>query len=274
MIPIKNDRQMVRMRESCAIAAAVLQELKALVRPGISTQDLEEAGRTAIARFGARSACYGYQIGSRRYPAHTCISVNEEVVHGIPSFRRILRDGDVVSLDIVVEYEGYIGDNAVTVPVGAIAPAVQQLLQVTEEALRLGIAEARVGRRIGDISNAIQRHVESHGFGVVRDMVGHGVGLSMHEEPQIPNFGRRNSGDLIKAGMTLAIEPMVNLGNYRTKVLADGWTIVAADGSPSAHFEHTVLTTAKGPEILTIPRSIRGPVHAVPAGPPPAVTAS
>jgi methionyl aminopeptidase len=265
MIPIKNDRQIVRMRESCAIAANVLQELKTLVRPGISTQDLEEAGRTAIARHGARSACYGYQIGSRRYPAHTCISVNEEVVHGIPSLRRILKDGDVVSLDIVVEYEGYIGDNAVTVPVGTIAPAVQQLLRVTEEALRLGIAEARVGQKIGDISHAVQRHVESHGFGVVRDMVGHGVGLSMHEEPQIPNFGRRNSGDRIKAGMTLAIEPMVNLGSYRTKMLSDGWTVVAADGLPSAHFEHTVLTTDKGPEILTIPRPVLGPVHALPA---------
>jgi methionyl aminopeptidase len=265
MIPIKHDRQIVRMRESCAIAANVLQELKALVRPGISTQDLEEAGRAAIAQQGARSACYGYQIGSRRYPAHTCISVNEEVVHGIPSFRRILRDGDIVSLDIVVEHEGYIGDNAATVPVGLVSPAVQQLLRVTEEALRLGIAEARVGHRIGDISSAIQRHVEGHGFGVVRDMVGHGVGLSMHEEPQIPNFGRRNSGDRIKAGMTLAIEPMVNLGSYRTKTLTDGWTVVAADGSPSAHFEHTVLTTEKGPEILTIPRPILAPVHALPA---------
>ena len=265
MIPIKNERQIVRMRESCAIAANVLQELKTLVRPGISTQDLEEAGRTAIARHGARSACYGYQIGSRRYPAHTCISVNEEVVHGIPSLRRILKDGDVVSLDIVVEYEGYIGDNAVTVPVETISPSVQQLLRVTEEALRLGIVEARVGQKIGDISNAVQRHVEAHGFGVVRDMVGHGVGLSMHEEPQIPNFGRRNSGDRIKAGMTLAIEPMVNLGSYRTKMLSDGWTVVASDGLPSAHFEHTVLTTDKGPEILTIPRPVLGPVHAFPA---------
>jgi len=264
MIPIKNDRQIARMRESCAIAANVLQELKALVRPGISTQDLEEAGRAAIARQGARSACYGYQIGSRRYPAHTCISVNEEVVHGIPSYRRILRDGDIVSLDIVVEHEGYIGDNAATVPVGAIAPGLRQLLQVTEEALRLGLAEARIGRHIGDISHAIQRHVEGHGFGVVRDMVGHGVGLSMHEEPQIPNFGRRHTGDRIKAGMTLAIEPMVNLGGYRTKTLADGWTVVTADGSPSAHFEHTVLTTESGPEILTIPRPVLAPVHALP----------
>jgi methionyl aminopeptidase len=263
MIPIKTDRQITRMREACAIAANVLQELKAIVRPGISTQDLEEAGRAAIQRLGARSACYGYQIGSRRYPAHTCISVNEEVVHGIPSFRRILRDGDIVSLDIVVEHDGFIGDNAVTVPVGAIDPIVQQLLRVTEEALRIGIAEAVVGNRIGDISHAIQRHVEGHGFSVVRDMVGHGVGLSMHEEPQIPNFGRKNSGDKIKPGMTLAIEPMVNLGAYKTKILSDGWTVVTTDGSPSAHFEHTVLTTDKGPEILTIPRPVLSPVHSL-----------
>jgi len=263
MIPIKNDGQITRMREACAIAATVLQELKALVRLGISTQDLEEAGLAAISRLGARSACYGYQIGSRRYPAHTCISVNEEVVHGIPSLRRILRDGDLVSLDIVVEYDGFIGDNAATVPVGSMAPTAQTLLRVTEEALRLGIAEAVVGNRIGNISHAVQRHVESHGFSVVRDMVGHGVGLSMHEEPQIPNFGRKNSGDKIKAGMTLAIEPMVNLRAYKTKTLADGWTIVTADGFPSAHFEHTVLTTDQGPEILTIPRPISAPVHAL-----------
>ncbi len=263
MIPIKTERQIERMRQSCAIAANVLQELKTFVRPGISTQDLEEAGRASIARLGARSACYGYQIGSRRYPAHTCISVNEEVVHGIPSYRRILRDGDIVSLDIVIEYEGYIGDNAATVPVGAISPAIRKLLSVTEEALRLGIAAARPGQKIGDISSTVQRHVEANGFSVVRDMVGHGVGLSMHEEPQIPNFGRPNTGDRIKPGMTLAIEPMVNLGGYKTKTLPDGWTIVTADSQPSAHFEHTVLVSEKGPEILTIPRPITTPVHAL-----------
>jgi len=253
-IPIKNKEAIAHMRESCAIAASVLHQLKPLVQPGISTQDLEEAGRDLIARLGARSACYGYVLGSRRYPAHTCISVNDEVVHGIPSLRRILRDGDIVSLDIVVEYQGYIGDNALTVPVGRISPEVEKLLRVTREALDLGIVQAVAGNRIGDISHAIQTHVESHGFGIVRDMVGHGVGLSMHEEPQIPNFGKPGKGDLIKPGMTLAIEPMVNLGGYKTKTLADGWTVVTADGSPSAHFEHTVLTTERGPEILTIPR--------------------
>ena len=254
MIPIKNKEGIARMRESCAIAATVLERLKEFVRPGVTTYDLDQAARDLIARHGARSACHGYQLGSRRYPAYSCISVNEEVVHGIGSLKRVLRDGDIVSLDIVIEYNGYIGDNAATVPLGAVAPRVADLLKVTEEALHLAIAQARVGNRIGDISHTVQTFVESHGFSVVRDMVGHGVGISMHEEPQIPNFGRRNSGDKIKPGMTLAIEPMVNLGHHRTKTLSDGWTVVSADGSPSAHFEHTVLTTEKGPEILTIPR--------------------
>lgn len=256
-IPIKSKEGIARMREACAIAATVLENLKPLVRPGITTQDLEEAGRDWIARLGARSACYGYQNGSRRYPAHTCISVNDEVVHGIPSFRRVLRDGDIVSLDIVVWHNGYVGDNAYTVPVGAIQPGLEQLLRVSREALDIGIRHAQVGNRIGDISAAIQQHVEAHGFSVVRDMVGHGVGVAMHEPPEIPNFGRKGTGDRIKPGMTLAIEPMVNLGGHKTKILSDGWTCVTADGSPSAHFEHTVLTTEAGPEILTQPRSTK-----------------
>lgn len=255
-IPIKSKEGIEKMREACAIAANVLEQLKPLVRPGITTQDLEEAGRDFIARLGARSACYGYQHGSRRYPAHTCISVNDEVVHGIPSLRRILREGDIVSLDIVVWHNGYVGDNAYTVPVGPVSPAIEKLLRVTREALDLGVRQAQVGNRIGDISNAVQTFVEANGFSVVRDMVGHGVGSSMHEPPEIPNFGRKGTGEKIKAGMTLAIEPMVNLGAFKTKTLADGWTIVTADGSPSAHFEHTVLTTDRGPEILTIPRPV------------------
>ena len=259
-IPIKNREGIAKMREACAIAATVLDQLKPLVRPGTTTQDLEEAGRDFIARLGARSACYGYQHGSRRYPAHTCISVNDEVVHGIPSFRRILREGDVVSLDIVVWHDGYVGDNAFTVPVGPIAPAVEKLLRVTREALDLGIRTAQVGNRIGDISSTVQAYVEANGFSVVRDMVGHGVGVSMHEPPEIPNFGRRGTGDKIRPGMTLAIEPMVNLGAYKTKTLSDGWTVVTADGAPSAHFEHTVLTSDSGPEILTLPRRSNAPV--------------
>lgn len=254
MIPIKNPEGIKRMRESCAIAATVLARLKEQVRPGITTKDLDEIGRDFIASLGARSACHGYQLQSRRYPAYTCLSVNEEVVHGIGSLKRILRDGDIISLDVVVEFNGYIGDNATTVAVGAVLPRTAELLKTTEEALHVGIKQAQVGNRIGDISHAVQTYVEARGFSVVREMVGHGVGREMHEEPQIPNFGRRNSGEKIKPGMTLAIEPMVNLGAYPVRTLSDGWTVVATDGQPSAHFEHTVLTTDSGPEILTIPR--------------------
>jgi methionyl aminopeptidase len=253
-IPIKNAEGIRRMREACAIAAAVLAKLKEQVRPGITTYDLDQIGRDYIASLGARSACYGYKLhGHPPYPAYTCLSVNEEVVHGIGSMKRILRQGDIISVDVVVEYNGYIGDNATTVAVGSVAPRVAELLKVSEEALYLGIKQAQVGNRIGDISEAVQNHVEAHGFSVVREMVGHGVGRSMHEEPQIPNFveRKRNRTDEIRPGMTFAIEPMVNLGRYAVRTLSDGWTVVTADGSPSAHFEHTVLTTDSGPEILT-----------------------
>ncbi|MDF9833886.1 methionyl aminopeptidase [Ereboglobus sp. PH5-5] len=258
-IPIKNKDAIARMRESCAIAATVLHRLKQAVQPGISTFDLDDLARKYIEEYGAKSACYGYPShsrGVRPFPAYACISVNEEVVHGIGSFKRILRDGDVVTLDICVTYNGYVGDNAYTVPVGAVSPEVAKLLRVTEEARAAGIAQAKVGNRIGDISEAVQNYITPHGYGIVRDMVGHGVGASMHEEPQIPNFIERKKSktDVIKPGMTLAIEPMINLGSWRTKTAEDGWTIVTADGSPSAHFEHTVLTTDHGPEILTVPR--------------------
>lgn len=253
-IPIKNKEGIAKMREACAIAATVLDKMKPLVRAGVTTQDLEESARDWIARLGARSACYGYQHGSKRYPAHTCISVNDEVVHGIPSLRRVLREGDLVSLDIVVWHDGYVGDNACTVPVGIVSPLDARLLSVTRDSLEVGIRQALVGNRIGDISHAIQAHVEAAGFSVVREMVGHGVGVAMHEPPEIPNFGRKGAGDRIKPGMTLAIEPMVNAGGHKTRTLADGWTVVTADGSRSAHFEHTVLTTDHGPEILTVPR--------------------
>lgn len=256
MIPIKNKEGIAKMRESCAIAANVLERLKASVAAGVTTYDLDQTAKKLIAEYGARSACYGYQVGSRRFPAYSCISVNEEVVHGIGSLKRVLREGDVVTLDIVIEYNGYIGDNAYTVKVGNVSPRVDELLRVSEEALYLGIKQAVVGNRIGDISETIQKHCERSGFGVVRDMVGHGVGQRMHEEPQIPNFleGKKARTDLIKPGMTLAIEPMVNLGTYKTRVLSDGWTVVSADNSPAAHFEHTVLTTEAGPEILTVAR--------------------
>ncbi len=255
MIPIKNKDGIAKMREACAIAARVLHGLKGMVQPGITTYDLDQAARKLIEENGARSACHGYQIGHRRFPAYTCLSVNEEVVHGIGSLKRILREGDIIALDVVIEKNGYIGDNAFTVPVGKISAQQQKLLDVTREALVLGIAAAKVGNRIGDISETVQKYVEAHGFSVVRDMVGHGVGTSMHEEPQIPNFVdcKKSRTDLIKPGMTLAIEPMVNIGTYKIKTLGDGWTIVTADGSHSAHFEHTVLTTENGPEILTVP---------------------
>jgi methionyl aminopeptidase len=258
MIPIKNSEAIKRMRESCTIAATILARLTEQVRPGITTYDLDQIGRDLIASFGARSAPYGYQHGSGRpYPAYTCLSVNEEVVHGIGSLKRILRDGDIISVDVTIEYNGYIGDNAVTVPVGAITPRITELLKVTAAALALGIKQAVTGNRIGDISHAVQTFVEAHGFSIVREMVGHGVGRTMHEEPQIPNFVDRKRGrtEEIKPGMTLAIEPMVNLGGYQIRTLPDGWTVVTADGLPSAHFEHTVLTTDSGPEILTIPRA-------------------
>lgn len=258
-IPIKNKEAIARMREVCALAATVLHRLKEAVQPGITTFDLDDLARKIIEQYGAKSACYGYPShsrGVRPFPAYTCLSVNDEVVHGIGSIKRVLRDGDIVCLDVVVSYNGYIGDNALTAKVGQVAPRVDELLRVTREALERGIAQATVGNRIGDISEAIQRHVEAHHFGVVRDMVGHGVGTAMHEEPQIPNFAdcKKAKTDMIKPGMTLAIEPMINLGGFRTKTAADGWTIVTADGTPSAHFEHTVLTTESGPEILTLPR--------------------
>lgn len=253
MSPVKSKDAIARMRESCRIAATILARMRTMVAPGVTTYDLDQEGRRLIEGFWARSACFNYRAGPRRFPAYTCISVNEEVVHGIGSMKRVLRPGDIVSLDVTVEYKGYIGDNAITVVLPPVAPEVDKLVRVTEEALALAISKAVIGNRVGDVSNAVQTFVEGHGFGVVREMVGHGVGRAMHEEPQIPNFGRRGTGEPFRPGMTLAIEPMVNLGTHRVETLSDGWTIVTADRKPSAHFEHTVLTTESGPEILTIP---------------------
>lgn len=257
-IPIKDKEGIRRMRESCALAADILARLREQVRAGVTTYDLDQFGRELISAAGARSAPHGYTIGSRRYPAYTCLSVNEEVVHGIGSMKRVLRDGDIISLDVTIEYNGWIGDNAVTVAVGTPPPRTAELLKVTEEALHVGIRAAQVGNRIGDISAAIQQYVEARGFSIVREMVGHGVGRKMHEEPQIPNFTDRprKRTDEIRPGMTLAIEPMVNQGRHEVRTLSDGWTVVTADGLPSAHFEHTVLTTDTGPEILTLPRAV------------------
>ena len=246
MIPIKSAKEIERMRASCRAAAEVLQAVGARVAPGVTTGELDALAGEMIRQLGGQSPFFGY----KGYPGQICVSVNEEVVHGIPGSRRI-QYGDIVSLDIGVIVNGYVGDNATTIAVGAVEGRAQALLQVTEAALAAGIAAARAGNRVGDISSAIQQVVESRSCTVVREFVGHGVGRKMHEEPQVPNFGKPRTGPKLKAGMTLAIEPMVNAGTSEVQVLRDGWTVVTADGAPSAHFEHTVLITDGEPEILT-----------------------
>ncbi len=252
MIPIKNAQEIIKMRKACSIAAKVLDEMCNHVVAGISTYELDQIGKALIEEMGAKSACFNYRVGSKVYPAYTCISVNEEVIHGIGTFKRVLQEGDIVSVDVSVIYDDFIGDNARTVIIEPASGDAKKLVKVTEESLYKGIAQARSGNRVGDISAAIQEYVEKHGFSVVRDFVGHGVGRSMHEEPQVPNFGRRNSGPKLKAGMTLAIEPMVNMGGSSVRYADDGWTAVTSDGKLSAHFEHTVLVSDDEPEILTI----------------------
>lgn len=251
MIPIKTADETTKMREACRVAATVLEQIKTHVAPGVNTYDLDQEAKRLIAGLGAQSACHNYRVGRQTFPSYSCLSVNEEVVHGIGTLKRVLQEGDIIALDIVVSYEGYIGDNAATIGVGRLRPEVETLLRVTEEALYVGIERARDGNRVGDISHAVQRYVEARDLSVVREFVGHGVGASMHEEPQIPNFGRKGSGPRLRPGMTLAIEPMVNLGGSDVRVLPDGWTVVTADNQPSAHFEHTVLVTSGDPEILT-----------------------
>ncbi|MGF1484651.1 MAG: type I methionyl aminopeptidase [Opitutales bacterium] len=257
MIPIKTEAEIAQMRQACRIAATVLARLAERIEPGITTYDLDSLARDMMESYGARSACFNYGVGSRRpFPGHTCISVNEEIVHGIPSMKRTLRDGDLVTLDVCIVHEGWIGDNACTYAVGQASKEADQLLKISAEALHQGIAQVKPGNRIGHVSNAIQRHIEGHGLNVVREFVGHGVGRSMHEEPQIPNYGRVGSGAKLREGMTLAIEPMVSAGNGESRVAADGWTAVTVDGADSAHFEHTVLVTEAGFEILTTPEDL------------------
>ena len=246
MIPIKSAAEIQRMRRACAAAAEVLHRVATLVVPGCTTGDLNDAAGAMIAALQGKSPFLGY----RGYPGNICVSVNEEVVHGIPGKRRI-QYGDIVSLDVGIILDGYVGDNATTVAVGVVKPRIQELLQVTEKALLAGISKARVGSRVGEISFAVQSVVEAHGFAVVREFVGHGVGRKLHEDPQIPNYGRATDGPKLKSGMTLAIEPMINAGTFEVQMLSDGWTVVTADGAPSAHFEHTVLVTDGEPEILT-----------------------
>lgn len=246
-IKLKSADDLLLMRPACVIAAAVLEEIAGFIRPGVTTRQVDNFAAERIKAHGAKSAFLGY----RKFPCHTCLSVNDEVVHGIASERE-LKFGDIVSVDVGVTYKGFIGDNARTVAVGGCSVAAQRLLDVTEQSLQLGIAQAKPGNRVLDISLAVQRYVESNGYSVVREFVGHGVGRSMHEEPQVPNFdeGKVNSPKL-RSGMTIAIEPMVNAGRMDVKILKDGWTVVTQDGSLSAHFEHTVLITDGEPEILT-----------------------
>ena len=245
----ENPKDLMAMRLACRLAAEVLDEVAKYIQPGVTTKEIDAFAGDCIKRRGAKSAFLGY----RKYPCQVCLSVNEEVVHGMAGNRRV-ELGDIVSLDVGVCHGGFIGDNARTVAVGGCGLAAQRLLDVTEQALYKGIAEARAGNRVVDISRAIQRFVEGHGFSVVREFVGHGVGRSMHEDPQIPNFDEgKSSSPKLKKGMTLAIEPMVNMGLPDVKILKDGWTVVTQDGSLSAHFEHTVLVTDGEPEILTCP---------------------
>ncbi len=250
MIPIKSPKEIEKMRQSCRSASDILDRIRELVRPGITTKEVDEAAADFMSEAHVKSAFLGYRLGHRVFPGNICISLNDEVVHGIGSQRRI-QYGDIVKLDIGVIRDGWVGDNATTVPVGIVDERTDQLLRVTENALARAIGVAYEGRRVGDICAEIEDAARRFGFSVVREFVGHGVGRKMHEEPQIPNYGKRGSGPKLKAGMTLAIEPMINIGVSDVRLLEDGWTVRTADGMPSAHFEHTVLVTKGEPEILT-----------------------
>jgi methionyl aminopeptidase len=247
-IVCKSAVEIERMRHSGHIVRQVLDEVRSMVAPGVTTMDLERAAEKKIAALGAKPAFKGYFD----YPCVLCTSVNEEIVHGIPSEKRALNDGDIVSIDCGVVLDGYYGDAAITVPVSdAVKPELRKLLTVTEESLYRGIDQALIGNSVGDVGAAVQEHVEAAGFSVVREFVGHGIGTRLHEEPQVPNFGARGHGAKLREGMVLAIEPMVNYGKPETRVLGDKWTAVTVDGSFSAHFEHCVAVTKDGPVILT-----------------------
>ncbi len=246
MIVCKSPAEIERMRAANALVADVLAELAGMVAAGVTTADLDAEAERLVRAGGAEPAFKGY----RGYPCTLCASVNEQVVHGIPS-ARALGEGDIISLDMGVKLNGFYGDSAVTVPVGQVSDEAAALLRVTRESLAHGIAQVRLGGRISDIGHAIQQHVEAHGFSVVREFVGHGIGAALHEEPQIANYGEPGRGPRLAEGMVLAIEPMVNVGRPAVKVLGDGWTAVTKDGSLSAHFEHTVAVTKNGPLVLT-----------------------
>jgi methionyl aminopeptidase len=248
MINCKSHAELEKMRRSGHIVRQVLDAVKELVQPGVSTMDLERAAEEKIRDLGAKPAFKGYYD----YPCVLCTSVNNEIIHGIPSEKRVLKAGDIVSIDCGVVLDGYYGDAAITVPVGdSLAPELKKLLEVTEQSLKKAIQEVRLGKTVGDVGAAVQEHVEANGFSIVRDFVGHGIGTRLHEDPQVPNFGVRGHGTRLREGMVLAIEPMVNVGKPGARVLDDKWTAVTEDGSYSAHFEHTVAVTRNGPLVLT-----------------------
>ncbi len=248
MIVCKSPAELERMKAANQVVADVLVALREAVAPGVTTGDLDALAESKIRAAGAEPAFKGYH----GFPATICSSVNEEVIHGIPSGRELV-EGDVISIDLGALLEGYYGDSAITVPVGRVTERAAELLRVTEESLHRAIAQVRVGGRISDLGHAVQAHVEQHGFSVVREFVGHGIGSKLHEEPQIPNYGTPGRGPRLAEGMVLAIEPMVNMGTAAVRVLSDGWTAVTRDGQLSAHFEHTVAVTARGPLVLTSP---------------------
>lgn len=249
MIPIKRGAEIEKMREAGTTAATILQELADMVAPGVTTGEIDQTAARLMDEAGVRSAFLGY----KKFPGHICISLNEEVVHGIGGPRKIAY-GDVVKIDCGIIRDGWIGDTATSVPAGLIDPEVEKLLTATRTILEGAVELVRPGRRLGDVGAHVEREAIRHGYAVVKEFVGHGVGRSLHEEPQIPNFGKRGTGPVLKEGMTLAIEPMINMGKAKVRVLEDRWTVVAADGLPSAHFEHTVLVTKDGPEVLTWPQ--------------------
>jgi len=247
MIIIKSDRELAVMRRAGRVVALVWEALEEAIRPGVSTKELDALAETTIRKLGARPAFLGYQ----GFPASICTSVNDEVVHGIPSEKVVLEEGDILSVDLGAIVDGFYADAAFTVAVGKVPREVKRLLEVTEESLYKGIEMMREGHRLSDISNAIQSHVEGAGFSVVRQYVGHGIGRSMHEDPQIPNFGPPGVGPVLRKGMVFALEPMVNMGHWKVQVGPDDWTVRTEDGSLSAHFEHTVVVTDGEPEVLT-----------------------
>ncbi len=247
MIVLKTGRELQIMREACRISAGALQTAGKAVEPGITTAELDKLAEDYIISQGGEPNFKNYQ----GYPATACISINNEVIHGIPTKKRKLQAGDIVSIDLGAKFQGYHGDNAATFACGEISPEAKRLMEVTKQSLYEGIAAALYGGRIGDISHAVQSYVEANGFSVVRQFVGHGIGTQLHEEPEVPNFGTKGRGIRLMPGMTLAIEPMVNAGKSGVKILPDGWTVLTSDGSLSAHFEHTIVITADGPKILT-----------------------